>query len=123
MDVSTTREDLRARSRKAERLEYAWLAAAIVPAFLTVMLPELLGRKELFPNLDKVAQIALMFAPLAWIFFVLLGPYRWVHKKVGLLCPKCAHRFERTSFEIVMATGHCGGCGERIVSEVGGRGA
>jgi hypothetical protein len=123
MDALVTREDLRTRSRKAERLEYAWLAAAILPALLTVALPDLLERKDLFPDLDKISQIVLMFAPLAWIFFVLLGPYRWVHKKVGLLCPKCSHRFERTSFEIVMATGKCGGCGQQIVKENAVRGA
>src|SRR4051794_24863203 len=78
METPTTRQELRARRREAERREYAWLIAATVPALILLVLPKFLGRRELLPDMNKVVSIGLIFAFLAWIFFVLLGPYRWV---------------------------------------------
>jgi hypothetical protein len=113
----TNRQELASRSRSAERREYVWLAAAVAPAALLVLLPGIFGRKELFPNLSNSAGMWLYFGALAWIFAILLGPYRLVSKRAGLDCPKCGHRFERASLEIVMATRHCGGCGELVLKD------
>jgi hypothetical protein len=94
-----------------------WLAAAIVPLALLAFVPSFLGRKDLFPNLSNTESIWLYAGALAWVFAILLGPYRGVAKKAGLDCPKCGHRFERTSLEIVMATRRCGACGEVILKD------
>ena len=62
-----------------------------------------------FPRtfLTRSRKIAPDVLPTPWYgysLYYLGAPYRWVHQEGRLCCaPKCAHRFERASFEIVMA--------------------
>ena len=117
MDTPTTRQDLANRNRLATRTEYMWLALAVTPALLFFVLPDILGREELFPNLSKTTKMWLAFGGLAWIFGIIFGPYRWTARKLGLRCSRCGHRFVLMSFEVLITTGRCGGCGERILTD------
>jgi hypothetical protein len=93
------------------------MAAAVLPGLLYFLLPTLLGRKDFYSALGKNTSFWLGMAFLGLMLVVLLGPVRVVSRKAGLSCPNCAHLFEHASFEIVMATRHCGGCGELILKD------
>jgi len=93
------------------------MAAAILPALLYFLLPTLLGRKDFYSALGQNTSFWLGMSFLGLMLAVLLGPVRVLSRMSGLSCPKCAHLFEHASFEIVMATRRCGGCGELVLKD------
>jgi hypothetical protein len=96
------------------------LGVAVLPLFVIMLLPEWLGRKELFPNLPGKTGVIPPAFGLLWMFtFIVVAKLGW--KKVGLRCSSCGHAFVGdASFEVVIATGRCGGCGKQAVQDSGG---
>ena len=123
MDTPTTRERFAALRRKTDRTRNIWMAGAVLPGLLYFLLPPLLVRKGFYSALGPNISFWLGMSFLGLMLVILLGPIRMLSRKAGLSCPKCAHLFEHASFEIVMATRRCGGCGELILKDEGARDA
>ena len=118
MSVGIARDELAARYRVAKRREYIAFALALIPGVGYLVLLELHGVKGLFPELNKQSQGWFALGFMVWMFVVMLiGTSRWTWRRAGLTCPHCGHQFRGTSFEVVMASGNCGGCGRRILSD------
>jgi hypothetical protein len=117
MGVAVTREILTELNRIAKRRERLVLLVAFGPPAIYLFGPLLFGRKVLIPGLSAPMDDLLTVIVGAWMFGVMFWPYRAVRRELGLCCPNCGHIFERTSFEVVVTTGRCGGCGQQIVSE------
>jgi hypothetical protein len=55
-------------------------------------------------------------------FFIGMFLFIWLQirrqRQLGAYCPKCSRRFGPKSARLVIATGKCGACGERILDDL-----
>lgn len=98
---------------------FNWISNASFMVLLGLLLPigAYLDRQEQFTRVFNI-----LLASGFMVFMLLLGfgctlvPRRFV-RKWGLSCPNCSREFTGVSGQIVMATGRCGRCGCRVVSD------
>jgi hypothetical protein len=117
VDFPTTRQDLDARLRKAKWLGGVRLVVALAPGLIYISLPKVLGRPDLWPTPSDGARIWVALAFLAWAVASIFGADPWAFRKAGLICMRCGHLFGRGSFEAVMTTGRCDGCGALVLKD------
>ncbi len=93
------------------------LGVMFLPPFVLMLMPDLFGWKSSIDSLPRKLGAIPYVAVLIWIFVGIWYANRaW--KMVGLVCPSCARDFRQdVQLEIVTATGRCGGCGSKVLSD------
>jgi hypothetical protein len=119
MKSLASREEFRARRRRAIASQYLILAVVAVPMIAIIVAREAVGPEELFPFLQGKARAIPYAAALGFFFVGLIWPYSRVWKRAGLVCDACGHAFASdVSFQVVISTGCCGGCGKLVLDNV-----
>lgn len=115
MGASMTRAELAELRRLGRRRQWKVMLIAVAPAVL-YLFPAFLPEGSWSWGLSERADIVVGSVNLVWMFyFFFKADQAW--KDVGLSCKICKHVFKHQSYEVVMATGRCGGCGARILSD------
>jgi DNA-directed RNA polymerase subunit RPC12/RpoP len=117
MDFPVSREEFLLRHRVGRRQGYLWLLAGLVPC-LVYWAPLFIWKRDLIPGLSSTASTILFTCVLVWMLAVALYYQQVILKKLGLSCSDCGKKYIGQSYEIVMASGRCGGCGKKVLNDV-----
>jgi len=88
-----------------------------LPVVVLLLLPDLFGWRAAVDRLPGKLSVIPYIAALLWIF----GGMAYANgawKRVGLVCPSCGKDFRQDAqLEVVMASGRCGSCGSKVISD------
>lgn len=116
MELLPTRQEFASLGQAARKAQRLWTLGALLP-FATYVLPLVLWKRPLFPDLSPELDAVLFWGSAAWFIAVLMYFEKVVLKALGIVCQGCGHKFRAESFEITMASGRCGRCGRQALNE------
>jgi hypothetical protein len=108
-----SRAELADLRRQGRRRQLAIMLVAIGPA-VVYLLPAFLPKGTWSWGTSSLADTLICGILIFWMFYFFFRADRsW--KDVGLSCASCGHVLVGASYEVVMATGRCGGCGAQVL--------
>jgi hypothetical protein len=118
---SMTKQELISKQQAMRRSTNRWTAVFLV-AFFSIMLANL-PLSEYFDRVEPAAWIQVLYGVVFFGFLLGNVPLMiWLsmrqQKRFGLLCPKCLAPLVGVTGQVAVATGVCGNCGERVLSDV-----
>jgi hypothetical protein len=114
MSEPIAREELAERLAVAKRRKWIVLLVALLPGVI-YLTPVIISGEPFYWGVTPRGDKIICWTSIAWGVCVLISASRAVWKKAGLSCPRCGEIFWDKSYEVVVATGNCGGCGTTIV--------